>query len=692
MFHVQGRTMKPRPSSQAFGRIAVAPPRRDGRACARERTLFLVKAVWLFCFGLVAGQLRGATFFVTSTLDSGTLVPPGSLRQAMLDANGTFGDDTIQILAVGTIALVTNLPAITDNTTIIGPGMSLLTISASNQFGVFVTKNGTTNTLSNLTIANGAVSNHYPAVAYGGGISNAGSLKLLTCAIRNCTASHGLSAKGGGIYNAKDLFMKNCQVTDCHVVYLRAEDPDPGPGGGIYNAGVLGMEACLVSLCSAGVGGGISGGPMFLTNCVIEGCAALANAGDGGGLFGGGTIQSCTISDCFSALFGGGIDWGGGKIASSTIVDNSATYGAGLTLRGTNVMAGCTVNGNAGNAGVYNLDDLTMVNCTVSGNGGSGIKNGSLYPPATYSTIYASHCTIASNTAAYAYGVANAGSFHAQDSIFAGNGANDFSGELIAEGYNLIQNTDGCSITGNPTGSLYGADPLLGPLQDNGGPTWTHALLANSPCIDHGTAGGLTTDQRGAPRPLNVSTIPYAGDGSDIGAYEWTPPPTACDMAAQTIQNQPLTIAALKLLLCAANPMGYPLSLSSVSAHSTNGGTVVFAGDAVTYTPTAGFLGSDSFTYTITDSWGATAAGQVTVSVMAGNTPSSNMLPATYNSGGLLVRFSGIVGRTNSVQRAPAVTGPWVTIGTATIGPAGIGSLEDTNPPPGSAFYRTTFP
>jgi hypothetical protein len=116
----------------------------------------------------------------------------------------------------------------------------------------------------------------------------------------------------------------------------------------------------------------------------------------------------------------------------------------------------------------------------------------------------------------------NDGIFRAEDSIFSGNGSNDFSGVLISEGYNLIQNTNGCTITGkNRTGDIYGADPLLGPLQDNGGPTWTHALLPGSPAIDAGSSGGLNTDQRGAPRPYDVPGIPNAADGSDIGAFEY---------------------------------------------------------------------------------------------------------------------------------------------------------------------------
>jgi hypothetical protein len=63
-------------------------------------------------------------------------------------------------------------------------------------------------------------------------------------------------------------------------------------------------------------------------------------------------------------------------------------------------------------------------------------------------------------------------------------------------------------------------DPLLGPLQDNGGPTWTHALLYNSPAIDAGDPVNCTpTDQRGVARPIDGDS-----DGTavcDIGAVEF---------------------------------------------------------------------------------------------------------------------------------------------------------------------------
>jgi hypothetical protein len=73
-----------------------------------------------------------------------------------------------------------------------------------------------------------------------------------------------------------------------------------------------------------------------------------------------------------------------------------------------------------------------------------------------------------------------------------------------------------CNFT--QTGDQSGIDPLLGPLQDNGGPTFTHALLAGSPAVDHiplgvngcGEPGDM--DQRGVARPQ--------GPNCDIGAYD----------------------------------------------------------------------------------------------------------------------------------------------------------------------------
>jgi hypothetical protein len=101
------------------------------------------------------------------------------------------------------------------------------------------------------------------------------------------------------------------------------------------------------------------------------------------------------------------------------------------------------------------------------------------------------------------------------------------TGSFTSQGHNLIGQTDGADglsngfdgdITGTTTLPL---NPRLGSLQDNGGLTFTMALLYGSPAIDQGSSG-LTTDQRGKPRPVDKGAVMNAvgGDASDIGAYE----------------------------------------------------------------------------------------------------------------------------------------------------------------------------
>jgi hypothetical protein len=94
------------------------------------------------------------------------------------------------------------------------------------------------------------------------------------------------------------------------------------------------------------------------------------------------------------------------------------------------------------------------------------------------------------------------------------------SGTVTSLGYNLSSDNGGNVLT-NSTDQVN-TDPGVGPLQNNGGPTFTCGLLSNSPAIDAGKALGVTTDQRGAPRPYDFSTTANAsgGDGSDIGAFE----------------------------------------------------------------------------------------------------------------------------------------------------------------------------
>jgi hypothetical protein len=243
-----------------------------------------------------------------------------------------------------------------------------------------------------------------------------------------------------------------------------------GSGGGIYNAGTLTLSASTVS-------------GNFAT--------------DGGGIYNGGgsslTLSGCTLSGN-SALYGGAIEnYGTLALRNSTLSGNSATsYGGGLW------------------SSAFAPAAVTLTNVTITANrdntAGLGGQGGGLFVDASATALPLLHNTLI------------AGNFHGAS----GTVADDVSGALdAASDYNLIG--DGAGMTGitdgahgNQVGSADSPiDPLLGPLQDNGGPTLTHALLAGSPALGGGsTAYASDFDQRGPGFPRVV-------DGAiDIGAWQ----------------------------------------------------------------------------------------------------------------------------------------------------------------------------
>ncbi len=140
-----------------------------------------------------------------------------------------------------------------------------------------------------------------------------------------------------------------------------------------------------------------------------------------------------------------------------------------------------------------------MTTSTVSGNtagrNGGGIR-------ATGGIVNITSSTIVNNTAAMDGGGVNraftggTNPLNFRNTIVANNTAAtgpDISGSVVSQGYNLIRNTTGATITGDTATNITGVDPNLGPLQDNGGLTFTHALLTGSPAIDKGESSGTTS-------------------------------------------------------------------------------------------------------------------------------------------------------------------------------------------------------
>ena len=274
-------------------------------------------------------------------------------------------------------------------------------------------------------------------------------------------------------------------------------------------------------------GSGVNGGAVFVNigdTLHISFSVVSDNAvtGDGGGIFNdSGTVVviECDIDDNEADGLGGGISNLNGlvQLFDSTVSNNTSDGdGGGIHNGGGTVeITGSTIWRNvslARGSGIENLDTAELVNTTVSGNIGIGLSN------ATIATATLTNCTVADNSG---LGISNdaVGIVSLKNTIVADN--NDIFDECVgiiqSEGNNLASDFS-CGLT-EPT-DLPDTDPLLGPLEDNGGPTFTHALDLASPAIDAGEGLlWITTDQRGIDRPQdgNGDRVAYF----DIGSYEF---------------------------------------------------------------------------------------------------------------------------------------------------------------------------
>ncbi|MGD2093338.1 MAG: choice-of-anchor Q domain-containing protein, partial [Candidatus Aminicenantes bacterium] len=539
--------------------------------------IFIV--LWIFWLGTWA-VVHAATIDVTTTRDSFA----GSLRAAITTANSNNEDDTINLPA-GTYFLSggasedANASGDLDintshNITIIGEGEAATFIDGNQIDRVLHILKGSV-FISGVTIKNGKArdSGDYWTIDCkgedGGGIYNHGTLTLTDCAISTNSAGSGSDCgfcdggNGGGIFSDDELTLINCIVNNNivgHGSFCLDFFNSDGLGGGIYNSGTLEISGCSISNNISGANGsnqpdGGEGGGIFnsgvanLANCTINNNHTGGGA-DGGGIYSSGTatLTDCTVSNN-KAGDGFGDDyevpavcpgWGGGIYTSNTITlkrclisnnkagDGQDYYiltwgggGGGICCSGKKAtLTNCTISNNrsgdgglgfSGNGGgISAKGELTLINCTVC--------NNRVGEPGQEELLYGNG---GSGGGIRARGV------NIKNTIIANNHANlkengpDCWGEVNSLGYNLIEDINGCTITGNLTGNITGQDPMLGSLADNGGLTQTHALLPGSPAIDVGNSQGIYEDQRGYARPVNIPGIPNVSDGSDIGAYEY---------------------------------------------------------------------------------------------------------------------------------------------------------------------------
>lgn len=437
------------------------------------------------------------TFTVVNTDDAGS----GSLRQAIEDANSTSGEDKIKFakaLSGETILIAASLPELLDDVVIQAPGKGAprITIDGQGISGVrpFENETGVTATLKNLIITRGNVDG---AGQDGGGIDNNGVLLL-----KNCTVTGNFAAaRGGGIVNDGTLTLDNVIVSN---------NESGNGGGGIENGfEVVAMNSQILGNRTAGNGGGISTfGAATIDNSTIAGNRA---AGDGGGLLTNGLggkllLRQSTVYGNRADGAGGGINFlnGEGTLLNSTVAYNSADGAQG---------------GGGINVGVV---EAVFVNCTIAHNSDTGNgTNGAGGIASVGSTLTLANCIVSQNTAA------------------PGSVDDDIDVGAIDTNNN----------------NFLGGNPELGPLANNGGPTFSMAPLTGSPVIDSGTnefatetglasGNALTVDQHGNPRIVD-------GNGDDVdtvdrGAIEFgSGPPAIASLTADKVSRRSASAASV---------------------------------------------------------------------------------------------------------------------------------------------------
>ncbi len=437
--------------------------------------------------GTITGAGRDTTIIDGGGLDDVFAFGPLEGRiSALTVQNGLVGIvNHTRTLEIDDVLVLEN-----DDAGIVGPNLLLMNSEVRDNDGPGVSTSGNFPQIIGTTIRHNA----------GRGIE--GSAESLTITDSRISGNAAVG-DGGGIAFCEYMTLTKTIVTNNSAT---------GNGGGIASNG-----DCAPTVARSGRAVGPFFGKLTVIESVVNGNRAL---GDGGGLWvGAGLLLDRTNVDNNDAGGNGGGVWVAGGalpdlvINQSSITRNEATDGGGVyKLVGTSgresvvnsTIAENRATGSGGGlhltAGTFGLHNVTVAGNVAdddedgSGDGG-GLRADSDQPPVIENSILAAN-------------------------VDPGGEAPDCVGSLESAGYDLIGTTAGCTVTGDQTGNVVGADPHLGPLQDNGGPTLTMALLADSPALDAGDPTGcsdhegaiLATDQRLAPRP--------PGSGCDVGAFE----------------------------------------------------------------------------------------------------------------------------------------------------------------------------
>lgn len=517
-----------------------------------------------------------ATITVDSLSDDPGTIALGQcrLRSAVSAANSDSaqqgciagsGVDTIVFdvsLAGGTIVLEQGVLQLTADVTVDGSGSrSGITVSGNNSSNIFSVNGGVSASLNQLTLIEGNAG----AYLVGGAVRADGSLTVSN------SSFDGNDAVFGGAIGATAA----STVTVTNSMFSANRSTSPGGGGGaLASLGNVTISGSSFSENTAFEEGGavfVQGGEWTVTTSNFSDNSAGANGGAISGRVSGATSASVSISDStlssntaagYGSPRGGAISSTGVSFAitDSVISNNTAALQSGAVwfqgypnYTATLSLTGSTLSGNAPGAITAYGGPVTIRESSIHANDGARATIDSLDSTA----VSLINTTVSSNTPNYgalfavtlvvenstlignsADGIGYAGDLEMRNSVIAGSQSQDCDAgnvtSISANNNNFIG--DG-SCAGGAVNLLTG-DPMLGPLQNNGGPTLSHAPMPGSPLTDAGDNGSCPiADQTGMPRPVD-------GDGDsvadcDIGSVEFVDvfPPIATLTPVPNVTN-----------------------------------------------------------------------------------------------------------------------------------------------------------